>query len=80
MEGVEAVDGDTEFVSSRELCTQLYTEAVERGIRVNGKLCNAALLGFGSDLTVSGSTGVEGRRQRWLQDRSLECCFLCHRR
>lgn len=40
-------------MSSAEMCKQLYTEAVDRGIRINGKLCNAVMVGFGSDLTVS---------------------------
>lgn len=52
-EGRDSVDGSSGFVSSTEMCKQLYTEAVDRGIRVNGKLCNAVMVGFGSDLTVS---------------------------
>ncbi|CAM9125160.1 unnamed protein product [Ectocarpus fasciculatus] len=50
-EGVRAADGGEEQVSSTELCTQLYVEATERGIHLNGKICNAVLVGFGADLT-----------------------------
>lgn len=49
----DLVDDGPGLVSSTEMCKQLYTEAVDRGIRVNGKLCNAVMVGFGSDLTVS---------------------------
>lgn len=52
--GGDSVTGGPGLVSSTEMCKQLYTEAVDRGIRVNGKLCNAVMVGFGSDLTVSG--------------------------
>lgn len=49
--GAEANGGST---SCTERCKQLYFEAEERGIIINGKICNAVLLGFGSDLEVIG--------------------------
>lgn len=52
-EGGDSVNGAPGLVSSTEMCKQLYIEAVDRGIRINGKLCNAVMVGFGSDLTVS---------------------------
>lgn len=52
-EGGDSVNGGPGLISSAEMCKQLYMEAVDRGIRINGKLCNAVMVGFGSDLTVS---------------------------
>lgn len=40
------------FVSVSRRCQQLYMEAVDRGIQINGKICSAVMLGFGSDLSV----------------------------
>lgn len=49
----DIVDGGPRSSSGAHRCTQLYLEAVKRGVRINGKLCNAVMLGFGSDLAVS---------------------------
>lgn len=54
LEGHELVNSDASPVSSRELCQKLFLEAAERGVRINGKICSAVMLGFGSDLAVSG--------------------------
>lgn len=53
LEGREVVNSDASAVSSAELCQQLFMEAAERGVGINGKICNAVMLGFGSDLAVS---------------------------
>lgn len=52
--GSEEVDSGRRLTSTA-LCSQLYLEAVQRGVQVNGKICNAVMVGFGADLTVSGS-------------------------
>ena len=49
---VEVVACSDGYISSANMCQRLYVEALARGIEVNGKICNAALLGFGSDITV----------------------------
>lgn len=58
-QGTDWVDGEDlsgesgrDLMSSSEKCKQLYFEAVKRGISINGKICNAVMLGFGSDLQV----------------------------
>lgn len=48
--GVEWVPQDVMTPSER--CQELFFEAIERDIDINGKLCNAVMLGFGSDLQV----------------------------
>lgn len=45
-------------LTSTALCNHLYLEAVQRGVQVNGKICNAVMVGFGADLTVSGSSFI----------------------
>lgn len=45
-------DGEAGHVSSTALCNHLYMEAVGKGIPINGKICNAVMVGFGADLTV----------------------------
>lgn len=45
-------DSNKVFVSSSERCKQLYLEAMDRGVKINGKICSAVMLGFGCDLAV----------------------------
>ncbi|CAM9143566.1 unnamed protein product [Scytosiphon promiscuus] len=49
--GVHKTDGEAEHASSTALCNHLFVEAVKRGIPINGKICNAVMVGFGADLT-----------------------------
>ncbi|CAM9296218.1 unnamed protein product [Ectocarpus sp. 4 AP-2014] len=70
--GIRAADGGSEQVSSTELCTQLYMEATERGIHLNGKICNAVLVGFGADLTGAISFWRRCVRPALAQDSDVE--------
>lgn len=56
-------------MSSTALCNQLYVEAVERGIQVNGKICSAVMVGFGADVVVSGPTCMILSSQAQLHSR-----------
>ncbi|CAM9131809.1 unnamed protein product [Ectocarpus sp. 12 AP-2014] len=71
-QGIRAADGGSEQVSSTELCTQLYMEATERGIHLNGKICNAVLVGFGADLTGAISFWRRCVRPALVQDSDVE--------
>lgn len=52
-EEVEDLPVGAECLTSTALCNHLYLEAIQRGVQVNGKICNAVMVGFGSDLKVS---------------------------
>lgn len=69
-ERVDAADSGAGFVSSTEMCKQLYVEAVERGVPINGKICSAVILGFGSDLAVSGQHAATEFPSKLVEDRT----------
>lgn len=62
-EGEGVADTPRRTVSSSERCKQLFLEAMMRGVRINGKICNAVMVGFGSDLSVRHS--VVGCSSSW---------------
>lgn len=77
LDQVEASADSAGYISSGDMCQRLFMEALTRGIGVNGKICNAVLSGFGSDLEVrvkhgNGVNGANGMKTFTLeQDRHL---------
>ncbi len=56
-EEVKGITGGAECLTSTALCNNLYLEAIQRGVQVNGKICNAVMVGYGSNLKVSCNAG-----------------------
>lgn len=54
LDQADAPADSTGYISSGDMCQRLFMEALTRGVGINGKICNAVLSGFGSDLEVRG--------------------------